>query len=80
MPPQAPLVRLPARPLYGRSMSILFAALENLADGDADVLPVLAGVGLRRAPQPRSSRMPAADTRHKFINHQHRSALVYQAP
>ena len=34
-----------------------------LADRDADVLAVLAGVGCGARPQPRSSRMPAADTR-----------------
>jgi len=41
-------------------------------------VPVLWGAGAR--PQPRSSRMPVADKRHKFINHQHGSALVYQTP
>jgi hypothetical protein len=40
--------------------------------------PVAMGCGAR--PQPRSSRMPVADKRHKFINHQHGSALVYQTP
>ena len=42
-------VRPPAQPLNGRSTSILIAALDDVADGDADVLAVLAGVGLRRA-------------------------------
>ena len=30
-----------------------------------------------RSEPPRSSRMPVADTRRKFINHQYGSALVY---
>ena len=30
-------------------MSILIAALDDLPDGDADVVAVLSGVGLRRA-------------------------------
>ena len=46
-----------------QTRSILVAALDDLADRDADVLVVLAGVGCGARPQPRSSRMPAADTR-----------------
>jgi hypothetical protein len=50
-------------PLNGRSRSIHIAGVDNLPDGDADVAAIVAGVGLRRAAQPRSSRMPAVDTR-----------------
>ena len=43
-------------------LSILIAALDDLPDSDANVATVLAvGCGVR--PQPRSGRMPAAETR-----------------
>ena len=46
-----------------QTRSILVAALGDLADRDANVLVVLAGMGCGARPQPRSSKMPAADTR-----------------
>ena len=49
MPPLAPLCGRRRQPLYGRSFIL---ARQHLADCDADVLAVLAGVGLRRAAPP----------------------------
>jgi hypothetical protein len=40
-----------------------FADVDDLADDDLNVAVVLASMRLKRLPQPRSSRMPAADTR-----------------
>jgi hypothetical protein len=48
MLPQPDLMRSGPQPFNGRSKSIL-AALDDLPDGDADILAVLVGVGLWRA-------------------------------
>jgi hypothetical protein len=63
MPPKVLLCGGRPQPLNGRSRSILAAALDDLSDGDANVLAVLARVGLRRAAPAPVEQVPAADTR-----------------